>query len=100
MKQSTKVLNQLKTKVYFILLECPETRKDDFLLIKEFKNRYYKEFTFNDIFNNHNDICFPSFESITRARRKIQSEHSDLIHYETLSLRLEQTKEYKGFSLS
>lgn len=65
------------------LLELyPKTRDDDFYLIGSV---YYtiapeiKSKSFLDIIKNHSFYGLPSFESITRARRKVQAENEELV---------------------
>lgn len=58
-----------------VLLQRPETRSDDWLLIYyvycEINVYVVVCRSFADVMKNHKDFGFPSFESITRARRKI-----------------------------
>lgn len=100
MKQTTNELTNVTNKVSFLLENFPETRVDDFTLIKKFQEVFYKEFSFNDILSSHNDINFPSFETITRARRKIQALHHDLSKQEVVDLRDQQAKVFRGYALS
>ena len=67
------------------LLELyPKTRDDDFYLIgsvyfmlaPEIKSK-----SFLDIIKNHSFYGLPSFESITRARRKVQAENETVRTY-------------------
>ena len=64
-----------------VLEEKKEARSDDFLLIfsvyKAIDERIvYKEF--RRVMRDHIELCLPSFESITRARRKLQSQFPSL----------------------
>lgn len=67
-----KSINKINQRTEFILKKYPETKGDDTLLIW----RYMREFHYDKIrisfkaFKNLLEL--PAFESITRARRKIQ----------------------------
>lgn len=80
------------------LLELyPKTRDDDFYLIgsvyfmlaPEIKSK-----SFLDIIKNHSFYGLPSFESITRARRKVQAENDDLVSNKAKRIREKEEREY------
>lgn len=74
-----KKLGKLEQKVCQVLIEKPETRKDDFLLIKEVLNKFVDvSISLDDLFVNHKKLGLPPLESITRCRRKIQAKHKEL----------------------
>ena len=98
MKLNANLLNTIKYRVAIIMQENPETRTDDMLLIDEYKKRYFAEYTYADIFKHHKDIDFPSFESISRARRKVQQECKELVYDNVDQARTELTKEYINFA--
>lgn len=64
-----------------VLTEVPETRDDDFLLVTHV---YYKldpeivGIPFNVVMLGHKELNLPYFESISRARRKLQAEYEEL----------------------
>lgn len=66
----------LEAIVMKVLVTKESTRGDDFILIKETLNELgivnTDSITFKDLMLNHTELKIPSFESITRARRKIQ----------------------------
>lgn len=73
-------MNKLKTvdsKVLSILRECPETRFDDMKLILCYYNRYsymrVGELSLEDIVYNYKGYGLPCFETIRRARQRVQS---------------------------
>ena len=73
-------MNKLKTvdrKVLAILRECPETRYDDMQLILCYYNRYsymrVGDLPLEDIVNNYKGYGLPCFETIRRARQRVQS---------------------------
>lgn len=73
-------MNQLKTvdsKVLAVLREYPETRYDDMLLILRYYNRFSDmpvgDFSLEDVVYNYKAYGLPCFESICRARQRVQS---------------------------
>ena len=74
------IMNKQKTvdsKVLAILRECPETRYDDMQLILCYYNRYsymrVGDLPLEDIVNNYKGYGLPCFETIRRARQRLQS---------------------------
>ena len=65
------------SKVLEVLRECPETRYDDMLLILRYYNRFSEypvgTFSLEDIVFNYKGYGLPCFESIRRARQRVQS---------------------------
>ena len=60
-----------------VLTTCPPTRSSDRILIAEVYRRYYG--IYGDPFYVVMTMSWlPSFETITRCRRKIQEEHEEL----------------------
>ena len=83
-------------KIEPIVLECLEnnleTRIDDFILVYQVYKRYltglcFDAYTFKDVIENHKTLKLPSFESITRCRRKLQELHPDLASEKTKNKR-------------
>lgn len=74
-------LYKIEDTVKEVLTEIPETRDDDFKLIAEV---YYKlnfniaGTSFALMMLGHNEYGLPPFESITRARRKLQATYEEL----------------------
>lgn len=73
-------MNQLRTvdsKVFEILKEDKTARYDDMKLILEYYNRYsylrVGELPLEDIVYNYKGYGLPCFESIRRARQRVQS---------------------------
>lgn len=73
-------MNRTKTvdsNVLEVLRECPETRYNDMLLILRYYNRYSDypvgSFPLDDIVFNYKGYGLPCFESIRRARQRVQS---------------------------
>lgn len=64
-----------------ILEDNKEARDDDFLLVSLVCRRYCPGIigeTFTEVLAQHKRYGLPSFESITRARRKLQATHEEL----------------------
>lgn len=73
MKQKTTV----ESRVLEILMECPASRYDDMILILHYYNRfgYIKagNLPLEDIVFNYRALGLPCFETIRRARQRVQS---------------------------
>ncbi len=65
------------SKVLEVLRENPETRYNDMLLILRYYNRFSEypvgSFSLDDIVHNYKAYGLPCFESIRRARQRVQS---------------------------
>ena len=74
-------MNQQKTvesRVLSILKDCPRARFDDMILIMHYYNRYATylragELPLNDLAFNYKVYGLPCFETIRRARQRVQS---------------------------
>ena len=67
--------------VYQVLKEVPEARKDDFVLVAEVYNKIQPlifNVSFNQVMLAHKELGLPYFESISRARRRLQSIFEEL----------------------
>lgn len=67
--------------VYQVLKEVPEARKDDFVLVAEVYNKIQPLLhgvSFNRVMLGHKELGLPYFESISRARRRLQSMFEEL----------------------
>lgn len=94
-------LTKFHNMVYSILETNPETRSDDFLLFYEvLKDLSLDYCDLNYIFKNHAILGVPSFETITRCRRKIQHDHPELSGAAMRRIRKEEEKEFKAYALS
>lgn len=74
-------LISLEAHVRRILFQLPEARDDDFVLVTEAFhsiNPATYGLTLEEIRDRHCELSLPSFESITRARRKVQRKHPEL----------------------
>ena len=74
-------MNQQKTvesRVLSILKDCPRARFDDMVLVMHYYNRYADdlragELPLEDLAYNYKSYGLPCFESIRRARQRVQS---------------------------
>ena len=90
-------INSVHYKVLTVLEEVPSTRSSDKLLIEEVYDRYYG--VVNLPFWQVMESELPSFETITRCRRKIQQEREDLRGTkETENNRLDLQKDFIKYS--
>ena len=69
--------NTVENKVLEILRDSPETRDNDMLLILRYYNRFgyirAGDLPLEDIVYNYKGYGLPCFESIRRARQRVQS---------------------------
>lgn len=93
-----------------VLQKYEQTRSDDFVLIYA----VYREMavnaeilfnipltdSFSDMMLNHKKYRFPSFESVTRTRRKIFETHPELKPKKITKERKKAEEEYKEYSKS
>ncbi len=71
----------LESTVKDILTKDPSARSDDFILVTSVYQKLGKindTQTFYCVMLGHKQLGLPSFESITRVRRKVQEKHSEL----------------------
>lgn len=91
-------IDDIKKTVEYILRTKPQTRNDDFILISEvYKRLGIQNFHNLDyIAHNHKRLRLPPFETITRARRKLQQEHEELKACDIVTIaRSNKEKEYR-----
>lgn len=90
--------NDWNDKVRYLLETHPEDRDDDFLLYLDCC-KYYTDMptwavSFEEAMSRHKKLGMPSYESITRARRKMQEQHPEL-RGEKYQMRMERQEEYR-----
>lgn len=103
-------LKNLESMVLKILQRYEATRSDDFVLIYAVYREIaiHKEICFNmpltdsfcDMMMNHKKYGFPTFESVTRTRRKIFETHPELKPKKITKERKKAEEEYKEYSKS
>lgn len=94
--------SKLYDMVFSVLQHFPETRDDDFLLygyvchnmMKGTKFPNVWNMTFGYICTNHLQLELPSYESVTRLRRKVQENEVEL-QGEYYHRRKEKAEEYR-----
>lgn len=93
---------ELELIVHGVLVKSREARNDNFILV----NMVYDELnpstgskTFDYVMKNHKWLSLPSFESITRARRKLQAEYPQLKgDKQTLAARKKEEYDFIDYS--
>lgn len=90
-------IKQIQSVVKKVLIIDEKSRKNDNHLICETMRRmgFNIERSFKDVMN---DNLTPSFESITRARRKVQQEHPNLKDDYISRLRVEREEMFREYS--
>ena len=97
-------LDKVENIVKKVLEEYPDSRNDDFVLIY----RVYKEINesamirelFCEVMLNHKEYGLPAFESVSRARRKLQAEHEELrANKKVEEARINKTSEYIDYAI-
>lgn len=96
-------LYKIEDTVKNVLTEIPSTRDDDFKLIAEV---YYElgfdinTTSFGLMMLGHKEFGLPPFESITRARRKLQATYEELrSSKEVAEARLNKTSDYIDYAI-
>lgn len=93
-------LKNIEPKVIKILEEHPETRGDDFLLLKHYYNEIIDVsfMSFATVCDHHEELDLPSFESIRRCRQKVQANRPDLVDPRTAKHRRKLIDDYKDYA--
>lgn len=84
-----------------LLEQHPATRKDDFMLVLGVYwsvNKNAMNMRFVDVMKDHEKMGLPSFESITRCRRKICESRPELKDKKMAVIREEEQQEFKKYS--
>lgn len=95
-------IRTLEPIVQEVLEQNESARKDDFILLAEVieKLGIDTRISFRSILLFHNEFQVPSFESITRCRRKLQELHPELKDEETAMFREEKVEEFIQYALN
>ena len=97
-------MSKLKTMekvVLQILEEKPATRKDDYVLMLEVCNKLCPDVLYHEFRTAlycHNALKIPSWETVSRCRRKIQAKRPDLDERETRKRRNEEEELYREYA--
>lgn len=96
-------LQTLESVVLSILEQSIIARKDDYVLIYlvcDRLNPNINDMPFGMAMYHHKEYQMPSWETITRCRRKIQAKRPDLVDSETARNRHEEEKDYIAYARS
>ena len=97
-------MQKLEPIVKQVLEESELARDDDFVLIKavfEFINPHAVHEPFSKVLDLHKSYGLPSFESVTRARRKLQSEYKNLASSKQVeAMRAEEEENFREYARS
>lgn len=93
-------LNKIKAIVGRVLEAHEEARKDDFVLFALVCDEMGVpcNFDFRTMLREHKLFGLPSWESVSRARRKIQAEYRELTDEKTVEKRAEEEAKYIEFA--
>lgn len=100
-----KRIYKIEDLVKIVLVEYPDTRNDNFTLIyrvyKEVNEEVVLRNLFFDVMLNHKEYGLPSFEGITRARRKIMNMYPELKPIKTVEkARKEEEFLYREYAIN
>lgn len=90
----------LENLVYEVLNNNYKARNDDFVLITSVYETLCPDLLkipFGNLLLDHKDYGLPTFESITRARRKVQAQFEELVSEKTKLKRKQLENEYREF---
>ena len=94
-------IQKVQPLVYNALVDNPETRTDDFILVLEvLKNFVTPEMRLETVLEHHRELGIPSFASILRSRRKLQRKYPELVNETAAKIRAEEEREYKEYALN
>ena len=94
-------IKKVQPLVYNALVDHPETRADDYILVLEvYKNFISVDMSLKTILEHHIELGLPSFASIARCRRKLQRKYPELVNKTAADIRAKEEKEYKDYALN
>ena len=89
--------------VRMILLRMPATRNSDNILYCEVCNQInpmVKNMNFEYVMRNRKELGIPGFETVRRARQKLQAEHQELAaNNEVSMIRSDLEREYRNYAV-
>lgn len=95
-------MQKLEPIVKQVLEESQLARDDDFVLIRDVYrelNPHLVEEPFSKVLDLHKGYHLPSFESVTRARRKLQSEYKNLASSKQVeAMRAEEEENFREYA--
>lgn len=94
-------IKKVEPLVYAALTDNPSARTDDFILVAEvYKNFITDGMRLIHALENHALLGLPSFASIIRIRRKLQTKYPHLVNEKTAEMRTKAESDYKGYALN
>lgn len=94
-------IKKVQPLVYNALVDHPETRADDYMLVLEvYKNFISVDMSIKTILEHHIELGLPSFASIARCRRKLQRKYPELVNKAAADIRAKEERVYKGYALN
>lgn len=94
-------IKKVQPLVYNALVDHPETRADDYMLVLEvYKNFISVDMSLKTILEHHIELGLPSFASIARCRRKLQRKYPELVNKAAAVIRAKEEREYKGYAIN
>lgn len=93
-------LNKISNIVLRVLEKNETARKDDFVLLSSVLDELgvVSNFDMRTMLNNHIYFGLPSFESVTRARRKVQKKYPELKDAKAVEIRAAEQEQYREFA--
>ena len=92
---------KIESVVHIILKEEPSTRKDDYLLYRAVCSRICPQagaVPLSTALTNHKAMGLPSWETVSRCRRKVQERHPELKDKRTERIRAEEEQAYVDYA--
>ena len=94
-------IQKVQPLVYNALVDNPDTRTDDFILVLEvLKNFVTPEMRLETVLEHHIELGLPSFASILRTRRKLQRKHPELVNETMAEIRAKEETEYRAYAVN
>lgn len=94
-------IGKVQPLVYKALVDKPEARTDDFILVLEvLKNFIPPEMRLETVLEHHTELGIPSFSSIIRIRRKLQRKYPELVNETAAKMRAKAEKDYRDYALN
>lgn len=94
-------VNQLEPLVLKALLSDDRCKKDDFILYLSVVEQMGVDtnITIHSALKNHNLFKLPSFESVSRCRRKLQERDVSLKSDEAVRIREKERREFEDYAM-
>lgn len=94
-------VNQLEPLVLKALLSDDRCKKDDFILYLSVVEQMGVDtnITIHSVLKNHNLFKLPSFESVSRCRRKLQERDVSLKSDEAVRIREKERREFEDYAM-